>query len=126
VISSDSQQKVISGVFGDALNFVRKSFHQWWKNVSVKNGERLIEFLELFWINVGKTDVTVVIDVFDAKLGFQSFKESSLPELVGRVLCSSFGLSFGDGGSKKSHGIDDSFFGEGHNKNKENKLSRNY
>jgi hypothetical protein len=114
MISSDSQQKVISGVFGDALNFVRKSFHQWRKNVSVENWERLVEFPELFWINVSKTDVTVVIYVFDSELGFQSLEKSSLPELVGRVLCSSFGLSFGDGGSKKSHGIDDSFFGEGH------------
>jgi hypothetical protein len=70
MIASDSQQKVISGVFGDALNFVRKSFHQWRQDVSVENGERLIEFLEIFWIDFGKTDVTVVIDVFDAELGF--------------------------------------------------------
>ena len=116
MISSNSQQKIIFGVFGDALNFVRKSFHQRRQNVSVENGERLIEFAELFWIDVGKTDVTVVIDIFDAELGFQSFKESDFSELIGSMLNALFWLPLRNSGTEIGQSVYCSFFREGHTK----------
>jgi hypothetical protein len=116
MIASNSQQKIISCVFGDALNFVRKSFHQWRQDVSVENGERLIEFPELFWINISQTDVTVVIDVFDSELGFQSIEESDFSELIGSMLNALFWLSFRNSGTEIGQSVYCSFFREGHTK----------
>ena len=116
MIASNSQKKVVLVIFCDCFNFLRKGFHQRWEDVSVENGERLVEFSELFWINTGKTDVTIIIDIFDVELGLQSLEETDFSELIRSILNTLFRLSLSNSGTEIGHSVYDSFFREGHKK----------